>query len=73
MTTPAPGLAEACRKISFENLFESPEEKKILTCIQCGTCAGTCPYGEVMDYPPRRIIAMLRAGLSRRFLRATAC
>ena len=25
-------------------------------------CAGTCPYGEYMDYPPRRIINMLRRG-----------
>jgi Fe-S oxidoreductase len=30
--------------------------------MQCGVCAGACPYGEVMDYPPRRMIAMLRAG-----------
>jgi len=63
MAAPMSGLDDSCRKISFENLFESPEEKKILTCIQCGVCAGTCPYGEAMDYPPRRIIGMLRAGL----------
>ncbi|MBI4874287.1 MAG: (Fe-S)-binding protein [Acidobacteria bacterium] len=48
---------------TLENLFEFPEGRRILTCIQCGACAGTCPYGEAMDYPPRRIIAMLRAGL----------
>ena len=62
MTTPAPGLAEACRELTFENLLDSPEGKKILSCIQCGVCAGTCPYGEAMDYPPRRIINMLRSG-----------
>jgi Fe-S oxidoreductase len=44
-------------------LLDFPEGKRVLTCIQCGVCAGTCPYGEVMDYPPRRIIGMLRAGL----------
>jgi Fe-S oxidoreductase len=48
--------------ISLENLSEFPEGKRVWTCIQCGTCAGTCPYGEVMQYPPRRIIGMLRAG-----------
>jgi Fe-S oxidoreductase len=30
--------------------------------MQCGTCAGTCPYGDVTEYPPRRIIGMLKAG-----------
>ena len=48
---------------NFENLLSTVEGRKLLTCIQCGTCAGTCPYGEVMQYPPRRIIAMLRAGM----------
>jgi dimethylglycine catabolism B len=62
MTTPTPGV-DAHREISFENLLELPEGKPLLTCIQCGVCAGTCPYGEVMQYPPRRIINMLRAGL----------
>lgn len=50
-------------EITLDNLLEFPEGRKILTCIQCGVCAGTCPYGEVMQYPPRRIINMLRAGL----------
>ena len=44
------------------NLLATPQGRRILTCIQCGVCAGTCPYGEVMDYPPRRIIGLLRAG-----------
>jgi len=48
--------------ISLENLTEFSEGKRVLTCIQCGTCASTCPYGELMQYPPRRIIGMLRAG-----------
>jgi dimethylglycine catabolism B len=48
--------------IELQNLTEFPEGRRVLTCIQCGTCAGTCPYGELMQYPPRRIIGMLRAG-----------
>src|SRR3990172_9874394 len=44
------------------NLLATPQGRRILTCIQCGVCAGTCPYGEVMDYPPRRIIGLLRSG-----------
>ncbi len=45
------------------NLLATPEGRRILTCIQCGVCAGTCPYGDVMDFPPRRIIGLLRAGV----------
>ena len=48
-------------EMTLENLFEFPEGRRVLTCIQCGMCAGTCPYGEVMAYPPRLIISMLRA------------
>jgi Fe-S oxidoreductase len=54
--------AAACQ-ITLETLPRYPEGSEILTCIQCGVCAGTCPYGDVMDYPPRRMIAMMRAGL----------
>lgn len=60
----AVGETSTCdRDITLENLFDTAEGKRIMTCIQCGMCAGTCPYGEHMDYPPRRIINMLRAGL----------
>ncbi|MCE5307922.1 MAG: (Fe-S)-binding protein [Acidobacteriales bacterium] len=47
---------------SLENLFDTEEGRRLRTCIQCGTCAGTCPYGDTMDYPPRRMIALLRSG-----------
>ncbi len=58
-----PVLAGEVCPTSLETLLSTPEGRRVLTCIQCGTCAGTCPYGDVMDYPPRRIIAMLRAGM----------
>lgn len=50
-------------ELTLESLAETPEGRRVLSCIQCGMCAGTCPYGDVMEYPPRRIIALLRAGL----------
>ncbi len=59
----AAATLNAIRELTLENLHEFPEGRKVLTCIQCGVCAGTCPYGEVMEYPPRRIIGMLRAGM----------
>ena len=31
------------------------------TCIQCGTCSGTCPLSIYMDFSPRQIMALVRA------------
>ncbi len=56
-------LTEAPPEITLDGLLQSPRGRDLLTCIQCGTCAGTCPYGDVLDYPPRRIIGMLREGM----------
>ena len=50
-------------ELTLDNLLQTPEGGRIQTCIQCGMCAGTCPYGEYMAYPPRQIINMLRSGL----------
>ena len=48
---------------TMETLRATPEWEKIMTCMQCGTCAGACPYGEHMEFPPRQIINMLWRGL----------
>ena len=39
----------------------TPDGEYIRKCLQCGTCSGICPYGFAMDYPPRSLIAALRA------------
>jgi heterodisulfide reductase subunit C len=36
--------------------------EKLYGCIQCGNCSATCPLSPYMDYTPRKIIAMVRAG-----------
>lgn len=60
------------RKIHYESeldpYFSSeiasiPDGKRLFGCIQCGTCSGMCPLSPYMDYTPRQIIAMIRAGL----------
>jgi quinone-modifying oxidoreductase subunit QmoC len=39
-----------------------PGGSQLHSCIQCGTCSGMCPLSGYMDYTPRKIIAMIRAG-----------
>ncbi|HEY44189.1 MAG TPA: heterodisulfide reductase [Anaerolineae bacterium] len=45
------------------NLLHAGHGNPLRTCIQCGTCSGTCPVVEYMDHTPRRIIGMIRANL----------
>ncbi len=45
------------------NLLHATHGNPIHTCIQCGTCSGTCPAAEFMDHTPRELIAMIRANL----------
>lgn len=44
------------------NLLYAAKGSPLNTCIQCGTCSGTCPAVEYMDYTPRRMIGMILAG-----------
>ena len=40
-----------------------PGGEAISECIQCGTCTGSCPNAKYMEYGPRKIIYMTRAGM----------
>jgi quinone-modifying oxidoreductase subunit QmoC len=35
---------------------------EIKMCMQCGVCAASCPLKEKMDYSPRKIFTLIRAG-----------
>jgi heterodisulfide reductase subunit C len=39
--------------------------KRILDCIQCGICAGSCHARFAMDYSPMQIIKMVQLGLKK--------
>ena len=41
----------------------TPGGENIRGCIQCGVCSGSCPMAHDMEYPPRKIIALIRAGM----------
>jgi len=47
-----------------------PGCERLFSCIQCGTCSGTCPLSLYMDYTPRRIVALVREGFRKDVLRS---
>jgi heterodisulfide reductase subunit C len=54
------GFRERVAKLAYgENL---------LKCIQCGTCSATCPVSHWIDFTPRRVIALVRAGFKEEVL-----
>jgi len=46
----------------YKSLFDVADGEKLKACLQCGICSGVCPFGYLMDFPPGRMIAILRAG-----------
>ena len=55
-------------EVSDPNAFvdlvaDEPGGEKIRECIQCGVCTGSCTTAEWWEFPPRKIIAMIRAGM----------
>jgi Fe-S oxidoreductase len=61
-TTAVP-QSSAFSKTFYASLQELPDGERIRTCLQCGTCSGICPFGYLMDFPPGRMVALLRADL----------
>lgn len=47
-----------------------PGVSRIRECIQCGTCSGSCPTAHLMQYGPREIIGMVRAGMKDKILKS---
>lgn len=46
--------------------------EEIKTCMQCGVCAASCPLSLYMDFSPRRIFNLIRAGAREQVLGAKA-
>ncbi len=47
----------------MDEVYKIPGGEKIKDCIQCGNCSGSCPTSYIMDYTPRQMFAMIRAGM----------
>ena len=50
------------------NLLYASHGESLKSCIQCGTCSGTCPVVEFMDQTPRRLIGMINADMKEEVL-----
>jgi heterodisulfide reductase subunit C len=48
----------------------TPGDARLNMCIQCGTCGGSCPSGFDMDATPRKLFAMIRAGMREEVLKS---
>ncbi len=47
----------------IDEVATTPGGEHVRSCIQCGICSGACPAANEMEYPPRKIIAMIRADM----------
>lgn len=65
MTMPVPQDAGRKYDLGFARWVRENIEggDKLSLCMQCGACSGSCPIGTEMDYGPRKLIMMIRAGM----------
>jgi heterodisulfide reductase subunit C len=56
----------------LEELLAMPGGEALLKCMQCGTCSGSCPTSYQMDFSPRRLITMIKAGMKQEVLNSSA-
>jgi heterodisulfide reductase subunit C len=66
----APGAVPERFTFLDEVQARTPGESRLLMCIQCGTCGGSCPSGADMEHTPRGIFAMIRANMREDVLRS---
>lgn len=48
-------------KFLKEILADAPGGERIVHCLQCGSCGGSCPNGADMQYTPRAVFALINA------------
>ena len=61
--------ADRVRGFSKEIMSVSGCEQ-LQSCIQCGTCSGTCPLSIYMDFSPRQVMALVRADFKNEVLQS---
>ncbi|HMD60244.1 MAG TPA: 4Fe-4S dicluster domain-containing protein [Opitutaceae bacterium] len=63
--------AERVRGFGKE-IMAVPGCDRLQSCIQCGTCSGTCPLSVYMEHSPRQIMALVRADFKDEVLRSNS-
>jgi len=69
MATVAVAKRPSFNDLFYSSLMRIADGERVQACLQCGTCSGVCPYGYLMDYPPSKMIAALRAGVFERVIK----
>ena len=54
--------AEKKNTFLAEVIDATPSGERLVHCLQCGSCGGSCPSSADMEYTPRTLIAMINAG-----------
>ncbi|MGI6417177.1 MAG: 4Fe-4S dicluster domain-containing protein [Thermoguttaceae bacterium] len=58
-------IAQQADKLGSEFLRDviagTPGGERIVHCLQCGSCGGSCPNGADMQYTPRTLFALINA------------
>ncbi len=70
MTAPLPAAADHTYDLGFARWVYANINggDKLSLCMQCGVCSGSCPIGTQMDYGPRKLFMMIRAGMKEEVL-----
>ncbi len=54
--------AEKKNTFQTEVIDATPGGERLVHCLQCGSCGGSCPSGGDMEYTPRTLISMINSG-----------
>ena len=66
-------MADTGQATTFlDEVASLPACDKINECIQCGVCSGSCTTATHWEYPPRRVIALVRAGMKEELLKSNS-
>jgi len=55
-------IAEKKNTFLDEVIESTPGGERLVHCLQCGSCGGSCPSGADMEYTPRGLFALVNAG-----------